>query len=296
MKDNQVSITAYFVAAHFLLLAGDRKFGQLIPDDAVQPLEWFLEEIKLGKSTLKCIQSSWFRPVYRLIELLTFPGVTLHLAVRKNWIEQQVKTALSQGVEQVIVLGAGFDPLAFRYHQSHPHVTFIEVDHPATQNEKKRVLIKKTMLGKNIHFLALDLKKDSLQDKLLQETEFDTNRSTLFVAEGLLMYLEEEIVKRILGNMAQLGYQPRIVGTVLQPLANGRLKVGESRWFDPARWNEPLLWGISQAELPQFLQQQSWKVDQLHETKEIFQSHFPDQSRCKLPTYEYLFAASAHFN
>jgi methyltransferase (TIGR00027 family) len=294
MKDNQASVTAFSVAAHLLLLAKDRKFGQLISDDAVQPLEWFLEEAKLGKVTLKRMQAPWFRPIYKLIELLTLPGLTLHLAVRKNWIEQQVKTALSQGVKQIVVLGAGFDPLVYRYHQSHPQVTFIEVDHPATQEAKKRALTQKTSLGKNIHFLALDLKNGSLLEKLLEETVFDRSQPTLFIAEGLLMYLEEEHVKQTLKSMAQLGHQPRIIGTVLQPMEDGRLGVGKSRFLDPARLNEPLLWGIPQSELPQFLQEQSWKIDQVQQTKEVFQSRFPDQSQRKLPVYEYLFAASAH--
>lgn len=294
MKDNQASMTAYSVIAHLLLLAGDRKFGQLISDDAIQPLEWFLEESRLGKVTLKRIQSSWFRQVYKLFEGITLPGLTLHLAVRKNWIEQQVNVALSQGIEQVVVLGAGFDPLVYRYHLSHPHVTFIEVDHPATQDVKKRVLTQRTKLGENIHFLALDLKKESLQDRLLQKTAFDTSLPTFFIAEGLLMYLDEKIVKQIFKTLAQLGHQPRIVGTILQPMSDGRLAVKGWRWLDPGRLSEPLLWGISQEELPQFLQEHSWKIDQLQRTKEVFQSQFPDQSKRKIPVYEYLFAASAH--
>lgn len=293
MKENQASVTAYSVAAHLLLFAGDRKFGHLISNEAIQPLMWFLEEAKLGKVSLKSIQSPWFRSIYQLIELLAIPGLSLHLAVRKNWIEQQVKTALSQGVKQIVVLGAGFDPLVYRYHRSHPQVTFIEVDHPATQEVKKRVLRQKTNLNENLHFISLDFKKGSLSEKL-QETVFDKSLPTLFIAEGLLMYLEEKIVKQLLENLTHLGYQPRIAGTVLQPLQDGRLGVGKSRLLDPARLSEPLLWGISQTELPQFLQKQSWKIDQLHQTKEVFQSLFPDQAHRKLPVYEYLFTASAH--
>lgn len=287
-------MTAYSVAAHLLMLAEDRKFGQLIPDDSVQPLEWFLEETPLGKVTLKRIRSSWFRPVLKLIEWLALPGLTLHLAVRKKWIEQQVNTALNQDVKQIVILGAGFDLLVYRYHQFHPHVTFIEVDHPATQEAKKRVLTQKTTLGENIYFLAFDLKEGSLQEKLFQETAFDGSQPTLFVAEGLLMYLEEEIVKQLLSSMTQLGHQPRIVGTVLQPLEDGRLRIGQSRLIDPGRLNEPLVWGISETELPQFLREQSWRVDQLQQTKEVLQTHFPDASHPRIPVNEYLFSASAH--
>ena len=46
--------------------------------------------------------------------------------------------SIDEGAKQVVILGAGFDTLAWRLSEKFESIRFIEVDHPATSKEKKR--------------------------------------------------------------------------------------------------------------------------------------------------------------
>ena len=54
--------------------------------------------------------------------------------LRKRLIEEVVRASLTEGVEQVVIIGAGFDTLALRLCAGFPRTNFIEIDHPATQS------------------------------------------------------------------------------------------------------------------------------------------------------------------
>src|SRR5436305_1327182 len=59
----------------------------------------------------------------------------LFLAVRSRFAEDALRTAVSRGVSQVVVLGAGLDTFALR--NPFPQLRVFEVDHPATQEWKR---------------------------------------------------------------------------------------------------------------------------------------------------------------
>src|ERR1700722_10755413 len=61
-----------------------------------------------------------------------------HLAARTRFIDDQVLSALDRGVDQIVVLGAGYDDRSLRFRS--PGVHFFEVDHPDTQTDKHRRL------------------------------------------------------------------------------------------------------------------------------------------------------------
>ena len=57
------------------------------------------------------------------------------LAARVMWYDAQVTEALRSGIKQVAVIGAGYDTRTWRFH--HDDVAFFELDHPATQRDKR---------------------------------------------------------------------------------------------------------------------------------------------------------------
>ena len=75
------------------------------------------------------------------------PGILLHYALRKRFIEESARAFLERGGQQLVVLGAGFDTLAARIAEERPGVVCVEVDHPATQETKRRVLTARTATG-----------------------------------------------------------------------------------------------------------------------------------------------------
>jgi O-methyltransferase involved in polyketide biosynthesis len=61
-----------------------------------------------------------------------------HIAARTRFFDEQVLAAIGRGVGQVVVLGAGYDDRALRFRA--PGVRYFELDHPATQADKRQRL------------------------------------------------------------------------------------------------------------------------------------------------------------
>ena len=66
-------------------------------------------------------------------------GLRLYVAMRSRFAEDAARRAIARGVRQVVVLGAGLDTFAYRV-EPVEGLRVTEVDHPATQAEKRRRL------------------------------------------------------------------------------------------------------------------------------------------------------------
>jgi methyltransferase (TIGR00027 family) len=116
------------------------------------------------------------------------------LAARVLWVDAQVASALDAGVDQVAVIGAGYDSRAWRFRRD--GVRFFELDHAGTQQDKVR-----RAPGPGPTYVAADLTADDAAEALL-EHGLDASRPALYVVEGVTMYLGEDVVRRQLGQLA----------------------------------------------------------------------------------------------
>jgi methyltransferase (TIGR00027 family) len=112
------------------------------------------------------------------------------LAARIRGFDELVRTAPET---QVVVLGAGYDTRAWRF--ARDGVRFWEVDHPATQADKRRLAPEG-----GPSYVPLDLTATPAGPALL-EAGVDDGRPTLFVAEGLVMYLADDELVTLLGGL-----------------------------------------------------------------------------------------------
>jgi methyltransferase (TIGR00027 family) len=111
--------------------------------------------------------------------------------VRSRYVEDVFEERYASGVRQVIVLGAGFDSMAIKHRAR--GCTFFEVDHPATQAEKRRILARHPGLSDDIVFVPVDFASDELGEQL-DKAGFDTSLPTFVSWLGVAMYLEEAVV------------------------------------------------------------------------------------------------------
>jgi methyltransferase (TIGR00027 family) len=116
------------------------------------------------------------------------------LAARVLWHDAQVTSAVDDGVEQIAVIGAGYDSRAWRL--ASDNVRFYELDHGATQRDKKR----RAPAG-GPTYVEGDLWTRSAAEALL-DRGLDGTRPALFILEGLTMYLSEDVVRRQLSELA----------------------------------------------------------------------------------------------
>lgn len=117
------------------------------------------------------------------------------LATRSFWHDAQVGAALDDGITQVVAVGAGYDTRAWRFARA--GVTFYEVDHPVTQADKRR----RAPAGPGPVWVESDLATATAADAL-RAHGWDPDRPTLFVLEGLTMYLPEGRLREQLAALA----------------------------------------------------------------------------------------------
>lgn len=118
------------------------------------------------------------------------------LAGRVRWFDREVVDAIGSGVRQVVTVGAGYDSRPWRLR--HDGVRFFELDHPATQTDKRRRAPSLEPV-----FVAADLIDDDIC-AALEHGGFDSSVPAIFVVEGVTMYLEESVVRRQLASLARL--------------------------------------------------------------------------------------------
>ncbi|MBV9493941.1 MAG: class I SAM-dependent methyltransferase [Acidobacteria bacterium] len=124
------------------------------------------------------------------------------LSVRSRFAEDVLATAASQGVTQYVLLGAGFDTFAYRNPFDAVHV--FEIDHPATQAEKRRrVEARGIPVPSNVTYIAADLGEVSIREALA-ESSFDFTARAVFAWLGVVPYLELTAVEATLRAIASL--------------------------------------------------------------------------------------------
>jgi methyltransferase (TIGR00027 family) len=200
---------------------------------------------------LKFVRQGWFAPIAKLIERITIPGILLHYALRKKCIAGLVRSALVDGTTQVVIIGAGFDPLSFKLHQEFRSARFWEIDHSATQHHKVRAFPK--FNAERLHFLPVDLSAAALDREALIKSAFDPAQRTFWIAEGLLMYLRPDIVSSLMSTLKKLSTPgSQLAFTFMEKQSDGRIRFdSQSKLVDwwLRRRGEPFLWACMRGEL-----------------------------------------------
>jgi len=105
-------------------------------------------------------------------------------------------------MEQIVILGAGFDLIALHFTKG-KKVTVFELDQVKTLNLKVETLKEAGLKHDWITYIPVDYSNESWDAKLLG-AGFDTTKKTLFLWQSVSLYLEADIVKDTLRKMADL--------------------------------------------------------------------------------------------
>ena len=130
------------------------------------------------------------------------PGVLEFLAARTRFIDDYLQSCITDGIRQLVILGAGFDARAYRFEQLRGQVKVFEVDHPATQRAKIEKIGK--ILGappEHVTFVPIDFGSETLDQ--LFTSGYDKRLKTLFIWEGVTMYIAADAVDATLAFVAK---------------------------------------------------------------------------------------------
>lgn len=112
------------------------------------------------------------------------------IAVRTAYIDEKFNNALANGIRQIVIVAAGVDSRAYRLNFP-SGVKLFELDQPEVLKYKSDKL--KDVAPKCLRkALGVDLREE-WQTKLV-EAGFNSSERTLWLVEGLLMYLTEDQV------------------------------------------------------------------------------------------------------
>jgi len=127
----------------------------------------------------------------------------LFVAVRSRFAEDSLAVAVTHGVRQLVVLGAGLDTCAYRTTFG-ASLRIFEVDHPATQIWKRQRLAEAAIpVPDALAFAPVDFERATLADGLTA-AGFDPGQPTFFTWLGVVPYLTEQAVFSTLGFIASL--------------------------------------------------------------------------------------------
>jgi len=139
-------------------------------------------------------------PLFRrfLVRQLAPAGVYEYVIARTKYVDAVFKSALAEGFEQVLLFGAGYDTRALRFRAEAQRTRVFELDAQRTQEAKLGQFKRRNLeVPPNVVFVPADLDEDPVSDRL-DQAGFRRGRKSLFILEGLVMYLEPESVRRTL--------------------------------------------------------------------------------------------------
>jgi len=207
------------------------------------------------------------------------PGGQEFLTVRPRLVDDlAVKLAASpESLEQIVILGAGFDTMALRIRESLRGVMVFEVDHPATQIAKRGVMAR---IGApdNLRFVAVDFERGDFTAGL-HEAGFDPARRSLVVWVGVSYYLTGNAVAKTLEQVAGLGGAGTklVWDYLLAEVAGGTTANRDARdkARRAARLGEPWLFGLETPQVPHYVEQFGFHLLKDYDPKELRELYCP---------------------
>ncbi len=131
------------------------------------------------------------------------PGVFFHHQARTKHIDRVFLAELAAGAAQVVLLGSGYDSRAYRFAPALKSARVFEVDHPLTSAAKQRRI--RRILGAvpaHVTYVPVDFTRENLEERLAA-ARYEPSRSTLFIWEGVSVYLDAAAVDATLAMVAR---------------------------------------------------------------------------------------------
>jgi len=132
------------------------------------------------------------------------PGMNGAIVARIRFIDECLAKSLREGLKQMVIIGAGYDTRAYRIKGVREALKVFEVDHPETQAFKKATI--QSIFGelpKYVAYVPVVFGQDRLDQKLIGQG-YNKELKTLFIVEGLIMYIPPSAVDLLLSFIAHV--------------------------------------------------------------------------------------------
>jgi methyltransferase (TIGR00027 family) len=206
------------------------------------------------------------------------PGAQEMLTLRARLVDD-LAIEMSAELEQIVMLGAGFDTMALRVKGALPKVAIFEVDHPVTQRFKQKAFAYVERPA-SVRFVAVDFECEDFVVKLC-ETGFTPVRRSLIVWLGVKCYLTPQAIAQAMNQIAKLGGAGTrlIFDYILAEVIDGTTKnldaLKKARRM--ARMGEPWLFGLAPHYVSDYLASFGFKLIKDYEAAELRARYCPER-------------------
>jgi methyltransferase (TIGR00027 family) len=228
-----------------------------------------------------------FRPLLRFPRLLRayveqrIPGCCFYHLIRTKHFDLALVDALCEGVDQLVLLGAGYDTRPYRFAAALRNVTTFELDLPGTQDVKRTTVGRVVRRQPNrVKFVPINFQKQDIAEVLLQHGYRPDLRS-LFLWEGVTYFLTPQAIEATLRSIASNSSPgSRLVfDYALRSYVEGDLYYYGAREIarELRRIGEPHLFGLNADEIRTFLAGFGFVVDSDLGATELSDLHLRDE-------------------
>lgn len=123
------------------------------------------------------------------------------VVARARFSEDTLHAAIARGVRQYVIVGAGLDTFALRQPELADRLTVFELDHPASQNLKRKLIERIGPVPRNLEFVEADFERESVGEAL-QKSCFDPAEPCFLSWLGTTFYLTEAATLATLRSIA----------------------------------------------------------------------------------------------
>ena len=209
-------------------------------------------------------------------------GLLQFVIARHRFMDDALTRALRAGIEQVVLLGAGYDMRAYRLAELLRERPVFEVDHPATGRRKARIIAQhaKDLPAVNLRRVEVDFEKQSFR-QLLRKAGFRERRKTFFVWEGVSMYLTRSSVKKTLQALRAMSGLGSQVVLDLWYLPDEHDLLSAARRFSSnllALLGEPITFGIHPEDAEPFFQRLGFRLREVATADVLRKRYFPPKT------------------
>ncbi|MGB6208432.1 class I SAM-dependent methyltransferase [Mycobacterium sp.] len=127
-------------------------------------------------------------------------GLHAHIMLRVRYVDDVCRAAISDGIDQLVLLGAGFDSTSLRL--AGTPVAVFEVDAPTTQQDKRAAIGNLPDNGRTV-WVPCDFEDGVLRGRLLG-SGFDPDRRSVIAWIGVTPYLTGQAIDQTLADLAAL--------------------------------------------------------------------------------------------
>ena len=217
-----------------------------------------------------------------LLNKLGPKGIYEYVIARTKLIDELFLKAISNNFDQILLFGAGFDSRGIRLIDTNEKTTIFELDVTTTISDKLKQYKKRKIDPGKVIYVVIDFNTERVEEKL-KAAGFQYNKKTLYILEGITMYLNESAVNQDLTFITEsAGKGSEIVFDYIYQsvLEEKNLYYGEQEIYQRVKKDgEGWTFGLVKGDISNFLQDRGLELIKHWDSNELQEKYFQDKNK-----------------